>query len=413
MQPRVKIWISIALLGTVACGDDGSPPADDAASSSTTDPGTTTMIADVPGECDHVPLSDDPVVDMYAEHLMAVVSVHEAAQARIDGARAMLAEAFALPADATIDEVMAAFSASVDEMTGDARLAWSDALMCADTLEAARAAARDCDAATSGDSPVVCRGVCIQPDVGPNVCDGATLGCGNADFEGACAGSCDGTCTVEAAGCTGVCRGECSQPCSVTEGGACAGWCMGDCTGTCESATTGCYGTCSGACFLQPGDPQCEAEGFATYCESHQACVGQCLGASRVSGTNNYCSVLSEAASVAAVACPPARVVMRWTWVTDPAEMPPEDLEAFTARATAVEIAFGEMVGAYVELQTMLAYIQALETERNLDNPLLDYFEGPCALPPLTAARESLLASATSIEDALGVVQTIVDGLPQ
>jgi hypothetical protein len=164
MQPRVKIWISIALLGTVACGDDGSPPADDAASSSTTDPGTTTMIADVPGECDHVPLSDDPVVDMYAEHLMAVVSVHEAAQARIDGARAMLAEAFALPADATIDDVMAAFSASVGEMTGDARLAWSDALMCADTLEAARAAARDCDAATSGDSPVVCRGVCIQPD---------------------------------------------------------------------------------------------------------------------------------------------------------------------------------------------------------------------------------------------------------
>lgn len=413
MDRRVAKWISIAAIGLTACGDDGSPPQDEG-SSSTTDPGGSTAVLDVPGACDHVPLTGDPVVDLYAQHLAAAVTAHEAAQARVEAARGALADAFGLASDATVEEVMQAFSASVDTMTADARLAWSDTLPCADTLEVARSAAIDCDAASASDSAVVCRGVCVQPaDAGPNACDGVTLGCGHTEFQGMCEGSCDGTCQVEAAGCAGVCQGECSEPCSVTDGTACAGWCMGDCTGTCESPLAGCFGACEGACYVQPGAAQCEAEGFRSYCESHQACVGQCMGASRVVETSNYCSVLSEAASMAAVSCPPARVVMRWTWAGDPAQMPAEDIEAFAARAAAVEIAFGEMVGAYVELTTMLAYIQALETERNLDNPLLDYFEGPCALPPLTAAREALLASAPSIEASLGMVETIVASLPQ
>lgn len=411
--PPVRALVGICLLasGTAACRDDAAPA--DETSSSTSDPGdSTTMVLDVPGPCDHVPLAGDPVVDMYAAHLMAVVSAQEAAQARIDAARAALADAFALSPDASFEEIMAAFSATVDELADDARLAWSDTLECADTLEVARAAARECDGVAPADSAVVCRGVCVQPDVGPNVCDGVTLGCGSAEFQGTCEGMCDGTCELEAAGCTGVCQGECSEPCSVTDGSACAGWCTGDCTGTCESAPAACYGTCSGACYVQPDAAQCEAEGFATYCESHQACVGRCMGASRVAETNNYCSVLSEAASIAAVSCPPARVVMRWTWAGDPAMVPPEDLQAFEARATAVEAAFGEIVAAYVELNTVLAYVQALETERNLDNPLLDYFEGECALPPLTAARETVLATAPSIEDALATVEAIVADLP-
>lgn len=148
---------------------------------------------------------------------------------------------------------------------------------------------------------------------------------------------------------------------------------------------------------------------FEMYCNGVNECVGQYLGVARVVQTTNFCSVASEAASVAASVCPAGQVITRWFWA--PGVMPPE-MATFQSSVTTLETAFGDMLGGRAELALSLAYIDRLRTKNNIGNPLTELFEGDCALAPLVEARQNLFDAFDAAEAAAAIVDEIEAGLP-
>lgn len=411
---RVGYLVAALLMITSGCGngastDDGDGDDTDTASTGNALAGTGAA-ADA---CGHVPRADDPAVDDFAGRLADVLEAGERAQARIDTSRMDLAIALGLPPEASVEQVVVSMGHRLDAMTVDAELSFSDVILCDDVLAEAREAAAACDPDISPEASASCRGICIPSSPGPAACGTVgRLGCGNTDVDGSCDGLCSGVCELAAASCAGVCEGTCSAPCGGFQESTC-GWCTGDCTGVCDSAPAPCAGVCDGTCVVAPTSPQCDEAGFRSYCDGGDPCAGECTGAARVMRTSGLCSYLSEAASIAAGHCPATRVVLRWMWRDEPGDgSAPPGAEAFRVQAAALESALGELLAAREELRVLSEYVQQLETERNRDNPLLDYFEGPCALGPLTEAREALLAQPPEIAASLEIVQTLIEGVP-
>ncbi len=365
----------------------------------------------VPSPCDHVPSADDPTVTTYAADLARALAAVQASQARIETAADELQTLLGLDPTASADDIVAALTSGFATFTAMVEMDWVEPRDCVDTLPAARAAATACDPEAAADAEAICRGVCVQPTADPNACTGGKpipSGCGDPSFSGTCDGICLGACDQTNAPCPGLCQGTCTGNCGVTGPGGCEGWCDAQCTGVCESTPRACPGTCSGGCFVDPASPQC-ADPFQMYCNGATACEGTCLGVARVAPTTDYCSVASEAASVAELTCSDGVVITRWFWA--PGVMGAE-MAMFEASVAMVEAAFAQMLAARAELALSLAYVDRLRTENNVGNPLVDLFEGECALVPLTDARQALLDGYDAAAAAVTTVDTIEAGLP-